>query len=188
MKKIILLLIFVIITNCNSKKKNSIVYDKSKTSIKKDEAVTFKESQVDTTFVLSKNRDLNDFKKNIKNISQILINDIFLRNHFIESTIPINDSEFSYFYSLTYSSKEESNLFYSLNEIIVEASNEDKSNCLKLFLNLAEFVDGDYAEAYFDDIEYVALNIPEKVSNTYNALSKPSRKRLKIIYNKICKN
>ncbi len=188
MRKIILLLIFVIVASCNSKKKNSIVSDKSETSIKKDTiGDTSKENQVDTTFVFSKNRTLNDYKNNIKNISLALENSI-LKNHYVESIIPINDSEFGYFYDLTYSNEEDSNLFYSLNELIVKISNEGKSNCLNLFLNLAQFVDGDYAESYFDDIEYLTLNNREKFCNAYKSLSKSSIDRLKSIYDKICNN
>lgn len=138
---------------------------------------------------LQKNRTLEDYKKTVFMFSRL---EKQAQTIDVESIIPINDNEFEYFYSL--SSPEEyteSNLdlYYEIDELMLDYANKDKGNCLFLYSNLAEFVDGEYAEYYFEAMEEIAQENIDKFCNViYNSLSDISKDRLEYIYNKHCKS
>ena len=138
---------------------------------------------------LQENRKLEDYKKNVLLFSKLGIR---VQTTQVESIIPINDDEYGYFYSLSYPEEyPESNLdlYYEMEELMLDYANEDKGNCLFLYSNLAEFVDGEYADFYFEAMEAIAKNNIDEFCNViYNSLSDTSKKRLEYIYIKHCKS
>ena len=195
MKKILLLVSIIIIVGCNSKKSNNKIAtveilkeDTPINKIKLDSKIkTLDVIQADTTFVLSVDRSIEDYKKNIKKVYKLMRSDLKIKNHYIESTISLNENEHLFFYSLSYSySEEDIQMFDTLNRMILDEALFDKGICLKLFSNLAEFVDGEYADYYFDEMYFVASKNAQKFCDLYNNLSKVSIDRLTDVYKEIC--
>ncbi len=187
-------------TGCTGKsEKSTLEKTKSKTdvkvaieSIKKTEETTETLKNNDNVFfdlTFQKNRTLEDYKKNVSMFSRL---EKQAQTIDVESVIPINESEFLYFYSLSYPEEyPESNLdlYYEIDELILDNANDDKGNCLFLYSNLAEFVDGEYAEYYFEAMEEIAQDNIDRFCNViYDSLSDTSKERLEYIYSKYCKS
>lgn len=105
----------------------------------------------------------------------------------IENIIPRTLKEFIVFYELTYPDINKSTEFYKINELILKYSKEDKGDLFFLLLNMAEFVDGEYAEGYFYDIEDIIVKNKVKFCVIYKYLSKESKRRIEDIYLEVCK-
>lgn len=105
----------------------------------------------------------------------------------IESVIPVNMKEFVYFIELTYSDDKGQILFDEINLKIFKFARENRGNTFFLCLNMAEFVDGAYAESYHSDIEDVVMNNKKKFCNVYNNLSKESKRIIDPLYKEVCK-
>jgi hypothetical protein len=107
----------------------------------------------------------------------------------IENIIPISQEEFSIFYS--YTSPEEGrnfqNSFDKINALIVYYARNNKNNFLKLYSEVSPFVDGEYAESYYEDIDYIIEENKSAFRAIYKKLSLPCRKLLKSYYLKYCK-
>lgn len=201
MKKVVFIMSVFLFACCARKnKKNKIALSEPNTKMeildnneKADTIIKVIENEESSiNMIIQENRSLEDYKENILNFSKFNLEKEGYRTKEIESIIPINDDEFGYFYSLSYPEDyPESNieLYYLIDSLMLENAINDSGNCLFLYLNLAEFVDGEYADYYFEVIENVVSKNLDKFCNTiYDSLSIISRERLEEIYNRYCKS
>lgn len=136
-------------------------------------------------FELDSLRTLEDYINNWKSISILKINNKTIENHHIESIIPLNDGEYNYFYSQSFP-ENNSSLFDFVNSEIFKKSLDDEGNFFYFFSNMAEFVDGEYAESFFDEITTIVLKNEEKFCMFYERLSEESKMYLKDLYQNFC--
>jgi hypothetical protein len=94
----------------------------------------------------------------------------------IATVIPATDEEFSKWYELTYDDKG-TKYFYRLDDLFYKYALKN-DEVLRQYLNLAEFVDGEYAESYFDDISFLVKKRRRQFCSTYKELSSRARERL----------
>lgn len=155
--------------------------------IPKDESIQ-SSKKIDTTFILDKNRSIEEYKKNIISLHKLISNEVKIEPVFVESIIARSKKEFSVYYSFSYThNKKELDLYDRSNELIVDMAQEDKGNCFIPYFGLAEFVDGEYAEGFFSDAYFIVENNTEKFCNIYDRLSSGSRESLRVIYDEFCK-
>jgi hypothetical protein len=131
-------------------------------------------------------RTLEEYKKNVKLFEQKIVSKEELTIKSIENVIPIKDKEFGVFYNLTYSTDKNQKLFDRINLEIFEHALEDKGNVFFLCLNMVEFVDGEYADSYFGDIEYVVMGNKKKFCAMFKYLAKGSKWRVEDLYKEVC--
>ncbi len=164
--------------------KDSMIEKKGNNNV--DNRIIHKDT-IETVLNLKGNRRLKDYKNNITQVKSLLDKDSIIGNNAIESIIPSNSDEFSFYYDLTYSTEEDWNLFEKINSLIVEKAQSDVGNCLSKYSNLAEFVDGEYAEGFYADILFIAQSNSNKFCDVFSNLSSGSKENLLDIHNEICK-
>lgn len=96
----------------------------------------------------------------------------------LETLIPQNAPEFIHFYSLSYPETGDIQLYNKLNLLFFDAALNDMGELLKLFSNLAEFVDGEYAESFFDEIDLIIERNTTDFCEIFKDLSRRSKLRL----------
>ncbi|NQX86670.1 MAG: hypothetical protein HRT67_12335 [Flavobacteriaceae bacterium] len=198
--KVVLLFIIVICFSCKDTKKeiNEVSINQTnkaqveepikKVETRKEES-TAKVKQEIEQFVFERDttRILEDYKRNIKQAKKLLKHQKRLDDNIIESLIPLNLEEFSFYYDLTYSTEENLNFFDKVDMLIIKKTQENIGSCIKRYSNLAEFVDGEYAEGFFDDVFHIAQRNSEKFCSIYASLTDVSKYRLESVYNEVCK-
>ena len=105
----------------------------------------------------------------------------------IQTAIPKTEGDFSTFYSYTERDEKSNVAFYKLNNLILEHAMNKERNVFKSFLLLSEYVDGEYAEGYFEDVEALIEKNGELFCELYNELPSRKVKRLFDYYNINCK-
>ena len=105
----------------------------------------------------------------------------------IQDVIPKTEDDFFTFYSYTEKDEKNNIAFYELNNLILKYALKGESNILKSYLLLSEFVDGEYAESYFEDVETVIKKNNETFCNLFTQLPKKKIYRLSNLNNKYCK-
>lgn len=197
--KIALLFIIVICFSCKDTKKeiNEVSTNQTnkaqveepvkKVKTKKEESATKVKQEIEQfVFELDTTRTLEDYKRNIKQAKKLLKHQKSLDNNIIESLIPLSLEEFSFYYDLTYSTEENLNFFDKVDILIIKKAQENIGSSIERYSNLAEFVDGEYAEGFFDDILHIAQKNPEKFCSIYVSLTDVSKYKLEEIYNEVC--
>lgn len=200
-KLFLILGITILWLGCSNKEKKSnlakVEMEKKKNSENNVEAKALdsivnvpKKKKTDSSKAIqNNNRSLEEYKENLKNFSKSNEGwDIDT----VEGIYPINEEEYLFFYSLSYPEEyPESNLelYYELDKTMLDYAIKDVGNCLFLYSNLAEFVDGEYADFYFEAIkDVVKPNVDKFCSMTYPSLSNYSKERLIDIYKEYCKS
>ena len=127
---------------------------------------------------------------------QLLIKDVILKmvkNKEVsaielQNIIPRTEDEFIEYYSYTNmdKTKEFRKAFYEVDSIIAERAENNHNNFLKLFLEIAPFADGEYAETYFDKVESVIQKNKVVFCKMFNSLNPKSKKRLEKYYKQYC--
>ena len=156
----------------------------SKTMPVKEE--TKVEKIIDTLPPKKITRTLEEYKENVKLFEQKIDSSEKLIIENIEDVVPISVKEFGVFYDLTYSTDKNQKLFDRINLEIFEHALEDKGNVFFLCLNMVEFVDGEYADSYFGDIEYVVMGNKKKFCAMFKYLAKGSKWRVEDLYKEVC--
>ena len=130
-------------------------------------------------------RSLTEYKANIESFANSEHIDISI----VENVIPINEDEYFLFYSMSYPEEhEESNLelYYKIDEMMLIYASKDLGNCLSLYSNMAEFVDGEYADYFFGVMNIIVEKNKLKFCKIYTDLSSQSKIRLKNEYENSC--
>ncbi|UII76269.1 hypothetical protein LV716_00280 [Flagellimonas sp. HMM57] len=162
MRKIVFIIVGLLLyTNCiRNDKKNSLeqvepktVVD-TKTAMDKKKPIAIVESKqkqnslIDSLMVLDENRTFQEYKRNIKLFFESDLKKDNFSHKSIEGIIPISSEEYFYYYSFSYPDKDIKKFDY-IDGLIVRNALMDKGNVLKLYSNMAEFVDGEYADNFF---------------------------------------
>lgn len=107
----------------------------------------------------------------------------------LQNAIPISQEEFSIYYSFTYPDKGKSinKKFYEIDNQIIENAKKNKAHFLILYLQLSPFVDGEYAEGYYDDIDSIIIKNKSIFCKIYGRLSDDSKIKLKEYKERYCK-
>ena len=103
----------------------------------------------------------------------------------IEYVIPASEAEAIIYFSSDYK-KKFSPYFQKLQKKIVDLCIAGNSQILIKYLYMSEFVDGYFAEDYFDNIEKIAKVRKGSFCNTLTTLDKTKTKRLNEIKAKYC--
>ena len=105
------------------------------------------------------------------------------------NAVPTTKEEFSIYYSYTYpdKGKSKSESFYKVDNEIGKNATNNKGGFLKLYLELSSFVDGEYAESYYEDVDFIISKNKEIFCGLYKGLSSSSRKKLEDYYLQYCK-
>lgn len=193
MKKVMILICLTILYNCKENNKNKVTEGIVNTDLvigntsDKDKIdVVIKKDSLNVFFNQDSLRTLSEYKNNISKARDVLNSNNSLNSIVIESLIPVNFEEYKIYYGLTYSTEEDWVFFRKVDNLILENSNSDNGNCLEKYSNLAEFVDGEYAESFYDNILFVAKKNPDKFCKIFDRLSIHSKKNLMDVYEKIC--
>jgi hypothetical protein len=107
----------------------------------------------------------------------------------LQNVIPISQEEFSIYYSFTYPEKGKliHKSFYKMDSQIIETAKKNKGLFLKLYLQLSPFVDGEYAEGYFVDVESIIEKNKSVFCKIYGSLNSDSKIKLKEYKERYCK-
>jgi hypothetical protein len=125
----------------------------------------------------------NDYRKSLSYVLLNLNSITDLKK--IAYVIPISEAEAEIYFSSDYTNKL-SRYFKKMEEKIVKLSIAGNNQILTKYLYLSEFVDGYFAEDYFDDIEKIAKMRKDAFCNKLNTLNKTKTKRLNEIRAKYC--
>ncbi|WP_462249223.1 hypothetical protein [Ekhidna sp.] len=99
--------------------------------------------------------------------------------------IPSNRDDAAIFYAFDYD-ESTSKSFQRLNKLIVMKSKEGDKKVLTKYILLSEFVDGYFAEAYFDEIETISKNESDIFCEIYISQDSERVTRLKGLYQSNC--
>lgn len=105
----------------------------------------------------------------------------------INLLIPSTEKEYLLLYSLTNpDSGTKIDSYYKLINHFFVSSKTDESICKKM-LELSKFVDGEFAESYFEEIESIAEKNTKIFCNSYEKADSKKISRLTQIYENNCK-
>lgn len=137
--------------------------------------------------VLSKNIENKGYNENLQIIIRDIISGEKLSTAQIQNAIPKTEDDFFTFYSYTEKDERSNVAFYELNNLILKHAIKGENSILKSYLLLSEFVDGEYAESYFEDIDEVIKRNRKTFCELFPQLSKKKVERLLNLYDKYCK-
>jgi len=107
----------------------------------------------------------------------------------LQNAVPITQDEFLVYYSYTYPDKGK-----AINQSFIKVDNEIGKNAannqggfFRLYLELSPFVDGEYAESYFEDVDFIISKNIAKFCEIYSALSDSSKNKLEEYKIRYCK-
>ncbi|PQV44588.1 hypothetical protein CLV33_1203 [Jejuia pallidilutea] len=196
----IILLFFnlFLITGCNNKteKKNleKETVASSKIEIRQEKIIDTIENKdmlnvkaIDTIKPNKIVRTINEYKTNIDNFSKKKADSELITIKDVESVTPTSEEEFDFYYSLTYPDINKQDLYNSITSAILDNAVEDKGIMFFLYLDMAQFIDGEYAEGYHVYVETVVFNNKKKFCAIYKHLSKDSKWILEALYKEVCK-
>lgn len=200
MKNMIILLFFnlFLIIGCNNKiEKKGLekeVLTSSKIEISQEKVVDMVESKeeqnvkiIDTIKPKKIVRTIEKYKENINSFAKKKNNKDLITVKEIESVTPTTQEEFNFYYSLTDSNKNRQSLYDGITASILDNAAEDNGIVLFLYADIAQFVDGEYADSYHSYIETIIDNNKIKFCAVYKHLSKNSKWILEPLYNEVCK-
>jgi hypothetical protein len=197
-KIILLFFIFFLVVGCNNKtekknlKKDTVAL--SKIEIPQEKVIDTIENEdvlnvkvIDTIKPNKIIRTINEYKTNIDNFSKKKTKNELITIPNVEDITPISQEEFSFYYGLTYSDNSKQSLHDGITTAILDNAIEDNGMMFFLCADMAQFVDGEYAESYHSYIETVVSKNKIKFCAIYKYLSKDSKWILEPLYNEVCK-
>ena len=130
-----------------------------------------------------------DYKLIIDNVIKLYSTGTIVSVNDLQNAVPITQDEFSVYYSYTFPEKGKSIIetFYKVDTDIGKHAAENHGDFLKLYLELASFADGEYAESYFEDVDFVIAKNKNVFCKIYPSLSKQSKMRLEEYTGQYCK-
>lgn len=162
---------------------------KPKTDIKEISEINISNESTGNVIVdqqnTSQKRKVTDYKKLIELFKGKILNNQNVSNEVVELLIPLSEDEYLELYSLTFPSNNHNKLFQKIDSAIGRSAIENRGNCLALYLKMSEYVDGEYAESYFEDVDFIIGKNKDAFCVIYD---KGKMKRLKDFYIDYCKN
>lgn len=131
-------------------------------------------------------RTIKEYQKSINDFSKKNINGLITITD-VEGVTPISQEEFIFYYGLTYSDESNQALHDGITTKVLDNAIEDNGMVFFLYADMAQFVDGEYAESYHSYIETVVSNNKKKFCAIYKYLSKESQRILTSLYLEVCK-
>ncbi|UTA69283.1 hypothetical protein [Emticicia sp. 21SJ11W-3] len=102
--------------------------------------------------------------------------------------IPKTENEFSVYYSLTSPNKEKKwNVIFSNIEIYIGKRASVSQKAFRAYVGLTNFVDGEYAEGYFDRLDFLIGKHTKYFCKIFSSLSSNEKRRLSDLYSQYCK-
>lgn len=107
----------------------------------------------------------------------------------IERTIPTSKKEYNVYYASTFPERNDDFVlaFYQLDSLIFLNAKYNKMNFAKKVIRMADFVDGEYAESYYFNLDDIVKLNTHCFCSEYRKLSSDSKDRLKEMYIEHCK-
>ncbi len=130
------------------------------------------------------------YKNNLDKVILKIVENQIVPLMAIEKCIPNTEGNYSYYYHYTYPDKSEDEVkaFYKLDSMIYKNAETGKMNFPEKVFLMADFVDGEYAEPYFEDyIKKIALKNKKCFCNTFIKISEKNRLQLEDFYSNLCK-
>ena len=192
MKHYFLIGILFVFASCLSEKKQVIqstmqqVRETSKKEVKEKELKKMIKI-IDTLPPKKISRTLEEYKSNLNIFSKKKTNNELITIRNVENITPISQEEFSFYYSLTYSDESNQALHDAITTKVLDNAIEDNGMVFFLYLNMSQFVDGEYAEGYYTYIETVVSNNKNKFCVMYKYLSDRSKWLFEPLYKEVCK-
>lgn len=148
----------------------------------------YNQLNIDTDFVLVKEQTKRDYSKILYHLLEKFYKEKRLTDDEIIKIIPTSEEEFGEYYSLSYPEKGKKwNKIYSEIEVIIGKRASINQQVFKAYLGLAPFVDGEYAEGYFEDADFLIGKHQKYFCKIFNSLSKNAKKRLADLHAQYCK-
>ena len=116
-------------------------------------------------------------------VEKTIINDTISPDLLVK-IIPKTESEYLSYYSLSFPDKQKNvnDAFIKLDDMIFKFACNGNINFFKSYIKMSEFVDGEYAETYFENIEIVISKRKEEFKEIYHSLNAECKKRLRPYY------
>ncbi|WP_321437967.1 hypothetical protein [uncultured Bacteroides sp.] len=137
------------------------------------------------------------YQTNTRSNYQLIINDVILRFstgkyvsiNELQNAIPMSQEEFWIYYSFSDPEKGEliNKSFSKIDLLIIKYAKKNRGLFLKLYLQLSPFVDGEYAEGYYVDVESIIENNKSLFCRIYESLNSDSKAKLKEYKEQYCK-
>jgi hypothetical protein len=129
-----------------------------------------------------------DYQSLIKSVILKISEDKNVSDIELQKIIPRTETEFIEYISYDYedSLKIYRKAFGEVDSRIAEKAKNNITNFFKLFLEMAPFADGMYAEIYFDKVEMVIDKNRILFCKIYNSLNQESKNRLKEFNKQFC--
>lgn len=99
---------------------------------------------------------------------------------------PNSEKEYLEFYNLTYS-KATNEIFLNRYERIKRVALKDSCESLKKFLFMSQFVDGEFADSYYEDAVFIIDNNTQKFCDLYTKYGLKELKQFKEEFDDNCK-
>jgi len=126
------------------------------------------------------------YEKRLQTIIKSIIVEDKLTIEQIKNAIPKTEDEYFIFYSYTEKDEKNNHAFYELNNLIFNNAMNNEKGILKSYLLLSEFVDGEYAESYFEDVEAVIIKNKQIFCKLFSQLPTKKVRRLVKLHSKYC--
>ncbi len=132
---------------------------------------------------------LRNYDSLMNNAIDNVINKKILNNSELLKLIPETSAEYINYYSCTSPTKGENvnDAFIIIDDNIKANATQNVQGFLIKYLELSQFVDGEYAESYFEDIDFIIEGNKNIFCTTYNNLTDISKSKLEDYYNQYCK-
>ena len=112
-----------------------------------------------------------------------------LSTELIVMTIPKTEKEYLLFYSYTDPDKKETlnkDAYYKLIDLYYKKSSQGNEEVYKYLLELSMFVDGEFAESYFEDLDFIVSTNKILFCKVYSISEKTKVLRIKDVYKEYC--
>jgi len=117
------------------------------------------------------------YKEALEKVIQSINNENAVNKSDMLRVMPTNQEEANVFYRLDYDTST-SNAFQRLDKMIVENVRSGDADFMIKYLRMSPYVDGYFAEAYFDNIDHLSSNDQMLFCSSYKILSDEEKRRL----------
>lgn len=149
-------------------------------------------------FACSTNTNNNKIanRHNVIRNYKLIIDDVIMRYSLgktvsldsLQNAVPRTNEEFLVYYHTSDTENKKTRIyFFKVDTAIAEHAAKNQGDFLRLYLELSSFVDGEYAESYYEDVDSIIEKNKEVFCGIYSKLSTSSKKYLEEYKTKYCK-